>query len=135
MHDRTLSMRRIAFLPAFALVTSLWLAPLTLAQPSEADMKKRMAAQTDTLVKKLDLTAEQEEPVRVILEASNAKRMELRNKARESGSFMGLREDMAALNEETAMKLGEVLTEKQMAAYKKFMEEQRGRRGGRRRGM
>lgn len=128
-------MRRIAFLPAFALVTSLWLAPLTLAQPSEADMKKRMAAQTDTLVKKLDLTAEQEEPVRVILEASNAKRMELRNKARESGSFMGLREDMAALNEETAMKLGEVLTEKQMAAYKKFMEEQRGRRGGRRRGM
>ena len=127
-------MRRIAFLSAFALVTSLWLAPLTLAQPSEADMKKRMAAQTDTLVKKLDLTADQEEPVRAILEASNAKRMELRNKARESGSFMGLREDMAVLNEETAMKLGEVLTEEQMTAYEKFMEEQRGRRRGRRPG-
>ena len=47
---------------------------------------------------------------------------------------MGLREDMAVLNEETAMKLGEVLTEEQMTAYKKFMEEQRGRRRGRRPG-
>ena len=135
MRDRTHSMGRIVLLLALALMTSLWLAPPTLAQPSEAEMKQRMAAQTDTLLQKLDLAADQEEPVRAILEARNAKQVELRNKARESGSFMGLREDRAALSEETATKLGEVLTEKQMAAYHAFMEEQRSRRGGRRRGM
>ena len=135
MRDRIHSMGRIVLLPALALMMSLWLAPPTLAQPSEAEMKQRMTAQTDTLLQKLDLAADQEEPVRAILEASNTKRMELRTEARESGSFMGLREDIAALNEETATKLGEVLTEKQMAAYHAFMEGQRSRRGGRRRGM
>ena len=135
MRDYNRFMRRVMLFPALALMMSLWLAPPAFAQPSEAEMKQRMAAQTDTLLNKLDLTADQEEPVRASREASNTKRMELRNKARESGSFMGLREDMAAINEETATKLGEVLTEKQMAAYHTFMEEQRSRRGGRRRGM
>ncbi len=134
MPDYSLSMRRLVLLPALALLTSFWLALPALAQPSEAEMKQRMAAQTDTLVQTLALTADQEEPVRTILEENNTKRMELRNKARESGSFMGLREDMAALNEETVAKLGEVLTEEQMAAYHKFMEEQRSQRRGRRPG-
>ena len=129
--------RRGALFLAIALAASLWLAPITSAQGRMGDpeqMKERMAARTDTLVKRLNLTAAQDEPVRAILTAHNDKQMELRNKARESGSFMGMREDMAKLNEETAMKLGEVLTEEQMAAYNKFMEEQRGRRGGRRGG-
>ena len=126
---------RTALLLAIGLILSLWLAPLTVAQPDPAQMEQRMAAQTDTLLNKLNLTAEQQDPVRDILEASNAKRLELRNAARESGSFAGLREDMAALNEETATKLGAVLTEEQMEIYKKYMEEQRSRRGGRRRGM
>ncbi len=127
-------MRRAALFLCLALVASLWLAPTAFAQPDPEAMKERMAAQTDTLVKKLDLTAAQEEPVRAILAESNDKRMKLRDEARASGSFGSMRESMTKLNEETAMKLGEVLTEEQMAIYKKFMEEQRGRRGGRRGG-
>ena len=137
MPDHTLSLRHGVLFLALALVASLWLAPLTAAQGrmgDPAEMQKRMTAQTDTLLQKLDLTAEQEEPVRAILEARNTKRMELMESARASGSRMGLREDMAALNEETAMKLGEVLTDNQMTVYNTFMEEQRGRRGGRRGG-
>ena len=128
------TLRRAALLLAIGLILSLWLAPLTMAQPDPAQMEQRMAAQTDTLLNRLNLTAEQQDPVRTILEARNAKQIELRNAARESGSFMGMREDMAALNEETATKLGAVLTEEQMEIYHTFMEEQRSRRGGRRRG-
>ena len=130
----THSIRRAALFLALGLVMSLWLAPMTFAQPTPEQMKERMAARTDTLIQQLNLTAEQQDPVRAILEASNTKRMELRDKARESGSFAGMWEDMTALNEETAMKLGEVLTEEQMAKYKKIQEEQTGRRGGRRGG-
>ena len=39
---------------------------------------------------------------------------------------------MDALNEETAMKLGEVLTEEQLAQYKKMQEEQAAQRRQRR---
>ena len=39
---------------------------------------------------------------------------------------------MTALNEETQTKLGAVLTEEQMATYKKIQEEQAGQRRGRR---
>ena len=129
------SLRRVALLLAIGLVASLWLAPLTFAQRlSPEEMKERMAIRTDTLIQQLNLTAEQQDPVRAILEASNTKRLELTAQARESGSFRGMREDMDALNEETAMKLGEVLTEEQMAQYKKIQEEQaaqrRQRRGG-----
>ena len=68
MQTSTLShrMRRAALLLCLALVASLWLAPTTFAQPDPEQMKARMAAQTDTLVKKLDLTTAQEEPVRAI---------------------------------------------------------------------
>ncbi len=129
------SLRRVALLLAIGLVASLWLAPLTFAQrPSPEEMKERMAIRTDTLIQQLNLTAEQQDPVRAILEASNTKQLELRAQARESGSFESMRESMTALNEETEMKLGAVLTEEQMATYKKIQEEQaaqrRRRRGG-----
>jgi len=130
----THSIRRTALLLALGLVASLWLAPMTFAQPTPEQMKERMAIRTDTLIQQLNLTAEQQDPVRAILEASNTKRMEFRDKARESGSFAGMREDMTALNQETTMKLGEVLTEEQMAKYKKIQEEQASQRGGRRGG-
>ena len=127
------SLRRVALLLAIGLVASLWLAPLTFAQRlSQEEMKERMAIRTDTLINQLNLTAEQQDPVRAILEASNTKRLERTAQARESGSFMGMREDMAALNEETEMKLGEVLTEEQMATYKKIHEEQAAQRRRRR---
>ncbi len=129
------ALRRVALLLAIGLVASLWLAPLTFAQrPSPEEMKQRMAIRTDTLIQQLNLTAEQQDPVRAILEASNTKQLELRDQARESGSFGSMREGMAALNEETEMKLGDVLTEEQLAQYKKIQEEQasqrRRRRGG-----
>ena len=129
------SLRRVALLLTIGLVASLWLAPLTFAQrPSPEEMKQRMAIRTDTLIQQLNLTAEQQDPVRAILEASNTKRLELTAQARESGSFGSMREDITALNEETEMKLGDVLTEEQLAQYKKIQEEQaaqrRRRRGG-----
>ena len=129
------SLRRVALLLAIGLVASLWLASLTFAQrPSPEEMKQRMAIRTDTLIQQLNLTAEQQDPVRAILEASNTKRLELTAQARESGSFGSMREDITALNEETEMKLGDVLTEEQLAQYKKIQEEQatqrRRRRGG-----
>ncbi len=129
------ALRRVALLLAIGLVASLWLAPLTFAQrPSPEEMKQRMAIRTDTLIQQLNLTAEQQDPVRAILEASNTKQLELRDQARESGSFGSMRESMTALNEETQTKLGAVLTEEQMAQYKKIQEEQaaqrRRRRGG-----
>ena len=126
------SLRRVALLLAIGLMASLWLAPLTFAQrPSPEEMKERMAIRTDTLIQQLNLTAEQQDPVRAILEASNAKRLELITAALESGSRMRF-EDMDALNEETAMKLGEVLTEEQLAQYKKMQEEQAAQRRQRR---
>ena len=131
------SMRRLAYLLTLALVAGLWLTPLTFAQGRMGDpeqMKQRMEARTDTLVKHLDLTADQEEPVRAILTEHNTKQIELRNKARESGSFGSMREDMGKLVEETETKLSGVLSEKQMTAYKQFIEDQRNR-PGRRRGM
>jgi len=129
------SLRRVALLLAIGLVASLWLASLTFAQrPSPEEMKERMAIRTDTLIQQLNLTAEQQDPVRAILEASNTKRLELTAQARESGSFGSMREDITALNEETEMELGDVLTEEQLAQYKKIQEEQatqrRRRRGG-----
>ncbi len=130
-----LTLRRLALLLALALVASLWLAPWTFAQGRMGDpeqMKQRMAARTDTLVKHLDLTEEQEEPVRAILDAHNTKRMEFMAEARESGSFGGMREKMAALQEETETKMAAVLSEKQMVVYKQFIEDQRGQRGRRR---
>ncbi len=130
------ALRRVALLLAIGLVASLWLAPLTFAQrqmPSQEEMKERMAIRTDTLIQQLNLTAEQQDPVRAILEASNTKQLELMAQARESESRMSF-EDRAALNEETEMKLGDVLTEEQLAQYKKIQEEQaaqrRQRRGG-----
>ena len=129
------SLRRVALLLAIGLVASLWLAPPTFAQRlSPEEMKERMAIRTDTLIQQLNLTAEQQDPVRAILEASNTKRLELTAQARESGSFGSMREDITALNEETEMELGDVLTEEQLAQYKKIQEEQatqrRRRRGG-----
>ena len=127
------SLRRVALLLAIGLVASLWLASLTFAQrPSPEEMKERMAIRTDTLIQQLNLTAEQQDPVRAILEASNTKQLELRDQARESGSFGSMRESMTALNEETEMKLGAVLTEEQMATYKKIQEEQAAQRRRRR---
>ena len=86
----TRMMHRAALFLALTLVASLWLAPLISAQGRGGDpeqMKARMAAQTDTLVHQLDLTAEQDEPVRAILATHNDKQMELRTQARESESF------------------------------------------------
>jgi hypothetical protein len=125
--------RRAALLLILGLVGSLGLAPLTFAQPSPEQMQERMAAQRDTLLKALNVTDDQRAPVLALLEESDQKRMDLFAKARESGSFEGLREDMAALNEETETKLAELLTEDQMGIYREVMEaraaERRRRRG------
>ncbi len=102
----------------------------TSAQPrrDSAEIEKRMAAQVDAIVEHLALSEEQEAPVRAILTDANKQRMELRMSARRDGDFQAIREKMMSVNEETKTKLGEILTDEQMAAYSKFIEESRDRR-------
>jgi len=130
-------LRRAAILLVLVLVATLWLTPQAFAQGrgfSPEQMKERMAAQTQDLIKQLNLTADQKAPVDSILAQQNDKRLEMFTKARESGSGMqGMREQMMALDEETASTLSEVLTPDQLTKYKEIREAQaaqRGRRGG-----
>ena len=127
--------RRVGLLLFLGLLTGLVLAPQTFAQRGDpAQMQERLAAQTEDTIKQLGLTDDQQEPVRTILEEQNKKRMDLREQARASGSFGGMREQMMALAEETETRLAEVLTDEQMATYRKIMEERAARRGMRRGG-
>ena len=98
------------------------------ARRDSAEIEKRMAAQVDAIVEHLALSEEQEAPVRAILADANKQRMELRMNARQEGGPQALREKVRTINEATKTKLGEILTDEQMAAYSKFIEESRDRR-------
>ncbi|MFQ5569214.1 MAG: hypothetical protein ACE5G0_06040 [Rhodothermales bacterium] len=133
--------RRLVLLLGAGLILSLWMVPSSLAQGfgfNPERMKERLAAQVEDTIEQLALTDEQEEPVRAILEENTNKRIELITNARESGSreaMMAMREDTAALNEETEKKLAEVLTEEQLTKYQEIQAERASRRRGRRGGM
>ena len=119
-------MKRYSLLSIFLLV--LGIAPIMQASAQERDpdaIKKMMAVQIDTLVQQLNLTAEQEAPVRELLIAQSEQRMELRMSARNSNSRGKVRQRAEALQKETNTKLQELLTDEQMATYKKILEEQR----------
>lgn len=128
-------MRRHCLLTVLLLV--LGIAPIMQASAQERDpdaIEKMMAAQVDTLVQQLSLTAEQEAPVREVLMAQYEQGIMLRRSARNSESRRDVRQRVGALQEETNTKLKELLTEEQMATYKKITQNRRGRRQGQRRG-
>ncbi len=113
------------------LTTLLVTGPLGLAsqaQPfNQEQMAERMSARMDTLIKQLQLTAEQEEPVRAVLADLVQQRLQLRQRGARRGS---VREGMQALNDSTAAKLEGLLTEEQMDRYRELSANNR---GGRRR--
>lgn len=117
----------------FVLLLLLGIAPTmqASAQVSDSDaVKKMMAVQIDTLVLQLSLTAEQDAPVREVLMAQSEQRLQLRESARKSNSRRGVRQRMEALQKDTDAKLKELLTDEQMATYKKIVEKRRDSRRG-----
>ena len=87
---------------------------------------ERMSARMDTLIKQLELTAEQEEPVRAVLAELVRGRLQLRQGGAQQGS---MRERMQALNDSTTARLETLLTEEQLDRYKELSaNNRRGRR-------
>lgn len=111
---------------------------LALAQPNTEQMKERLAAQTEDTIKQLALTAEQEETVRSILADANTKRIEMMEKAfsggRDREKMQAFRADLKKHQEDLEVQLSGLLTDEQLATYKKIVEEQASRRGQGRRG-
>lgn len=67
------------------------------------------------LLSKLELAEEQKQPVAEILKEQRKKRKEIRRSALEQ-----IKPEMAALDEETRQRLGEILTEEQLQKYDKI---------------
>lgn len=110
-----------------ALLVAVPLGGNSLAQPFNSEqMAERLSARMDTLINQLELTAEQEEPVRAVLAELVQGRLQLRQDGARRGS---MREHMQALNDSTMARLGELLTEEQLDRYKELSaNDRRGRR-------
>lgn len=110
-----------------AMLLAVPLGGSSLAQPSNPEqIAERMSAQMDTLIKQLELTAEQEEPVRAVLGELVRGRLQMRQGGAQRGS---MRERMRALNDSTTARLQKLLTEEQLDRYKELStNNRRGRR-------
>lgn len=89
----------------------------------------------DRLQTALGLSAEQTVAVEKILGEQAEQRRALMQEARDTGDRRAVRDRMQAMMASTEKKLGEVLSEDQMATYREMMAQmrggQRGRAGGR----
>ena len=110
-----------------AMLVSVPCGGASLAQPlSPEQLAERMSARMDTLINQLDLTPEQEEPVRAVLAELVHERLHLRQGG---GRRAAVRERMQALNDSTTARLEELLTEQQLDRYKEISaNNRRGRR-------
>ncbi len=98
------------------------------AQPLKREqIATRMAAQVDSLVSQLQLSTEQEEPVRAVLMEQSMLRMQLRQRASGGAS---MRERMLAVNDSTVAKLTELLSDEQLTRYQDFRAQRRPARRG-----
>lgn len=101
------------------------------AQDQEPDsLKNLMDVRINRLIHQLSLTAEQEAPVREVLLAQAEQQMKIRMSARKTNNRRDLRPRAEALQKETHAKLKELLTDEQMATYKKITKKRRDRRQG-----
>ena len=79
-----------------------------------------------TMKARLNLTKEQEEKIRPIIDASMEKKQTILKKhgEQERENMRTLEKDMQALDRDTGKQLGPVLTEEQFKEYQKIQEEQ-----------
>ncbi len=95
---------------------------------SPEQMKQRLEEQNKAVMAQLELSDEQAPKVTEIMTLALDERMKLM--ADRTGGGGGFREGMTALDEETTKKLAEVLTEDQLAKYKKILADRPQRRQG-----
>ncbi len=79
-----------------------------------------------TMKERLNLTKEQEEKIRPVIDASMEKKQNIFKKHGEQKreNMRTLEKDIKALDRDTGKQLGSVLTEKQLKEYQKIQEEQ-----------
>lgn len=129
------SFRRAISVAATFVVLLLAGTPASSAQGFNPErMKARMTAQVDETIKTLALEGETADTVRTILMDRVEKRFTLMGAGRGQGDRGAMREAMQKLDDETTGRLAEVLTEEQLAAWKKHEEAQRAAMGRRRPG-
>lgn len=98
---------------------------------SPEQMRARFEEQNKELAQELALTEEQTPKFMEIMTAAVDERIEMFAEMRGGGGDrQGIREKMAALDEETTEKLAEVLTEEQMKKYKEIQANRPRRRRG-----
>jgi hypothetical protein len=85
----------------------------------EQQILERVDRRLEELSEELGLTGYQVDAMRPILVERDAKRMELSEKVRESGSWMAFREEYTELREATLERLADVLTPEQLERYER----------------
>jgi len=112
----------------FLFVLSAGVAQAQRGNFSPEQMRERQESANKELISQLELSDEQTPKVTEILTAALDARIEMMADMRGGGGRGAMREKMAKMDEETTEKLVEVLSEDQMAKYKKILAN-RPRRG------
>ena len=121
-----------AVLSIFLLTAGVAEAQRSRASPEQ--MRERQESFNAELIEQLELSDDQTPKVDEILATALDARIEMMEEMSGGGSRPeGMREKMAAITAETLEKMTEVLTDDQLEAYKKILEDrpQRRRRSGR----
>ncbi len=94
----------------------------------DANRNERDSAKIEMIYKRLGLDKEQEEKVGIILDSHFAKLgLLMEDRQKDRAGMEAMRESVEKINDETAKKLGTVLTEDQMKEYLKIVSEERDR--------
>lgn len=113
----------------FTLLIGLLAVHGTLAQRGPGgqvdNLQQALETANDSLIAKLDLTVEHVPAVRAILAARTEALVALRpSPGRGREQFQAMRAKREEINKETEVALSALLSEKQMAVYREFMQEQ-----------
>lgn len=120
--------KRILGVAALTVVMSAARMPVQAQGPGQRGGRgPNLDEQMERLVEQLELTDEQAESVRAVLEMQGERRREVFQGGSGGGDREAMRAAMAELREETNLQLAEILTEEQMV---KFREIQASRRRG-----
>ena len=98
--------------------------------PGNFDPQAMMDRMVDDMDETLDLSNEQEDQIRKIMEENFENMAAMREEMQNSGAgFEGMREKMQKVREEQDAKMKAVLSEQQWEQYQVMQEERRARRG------